>query len=170
MSNWIPRSLFITCCCGRQSGGRHSQYSCLHISEVGESVLYCNLDCADKDHHWFWWVCMILPVCSCVCVPIESGGKVTWVSRNYVTHDNVHYIVVQLYLVSPPLFVLLNTYWKLHCSVTNTNCKPNKPPCKFFGYCSLQCCNYCHLLSEFLSKFQSFMTMFMYRNVRIHNI
>ena len=31
-----------------------------------------------------------------------------------------------LYLVTPILFVLLNTNCKLWCSVSNTKCKPNK--------------------------------------------
>ena len=46
-----PKVLILTCCCGRQSGGRYYQLICLHISEVGESVLYCNLDFADQGHH-----------------------------------------------------------------------------------------------------------------------
>jgi hypothetical protein len=46
-----PKVSILTCCCVRQSGGRYYQLICLHISEVGESVLYCNLVCADKGHH-----------------------------------------------------------------------------------------------------------------------
>ena len=69
-------------------------------------------------------------------------------------------------------------------SVTNSNCLAQYPrvvsptlnvnpilfviPCKFFG--GLQCCNYCHLLSDFSSKFQSSMTILYYINVRVYNI
>ena len=39
-------------------------------------------------------------------------------------------------------------------------------PCNFLGeFIDLQCCNYCHLPSDFLSKFQSSMTIFHYKLV-----
>ena len=54
------------------------------------------------------------------------------------------------------------------CGVNNTKCKPNTIcHClqKILGIINLQCCNYCHLLSDSTYKVQLSMTIFHYRNV-----
>ena len=73
------------------------------------------------------------------------------------------------YLVSPMLVVLLNTNCKPRYSVTNTKCQPYII-CHslqiLWGIVDLQCCNYCHLPSKFLSKFQSSVTIFHHKLLR----
>ena len=64
--------------------------------------------------------------------------------------------LVAEYLMSPILIVLLNTNCKLRYSVTNTNVNPTLflMPCKLlWGITNLQCCNSCHLPSDFHPNF-----------------
>ena len=80
-----------------------------------------------------------------------------------------------LYLVSPTLFYLSCSILIRNCprSVTNTKCNLTLfvIPCKRkLGDIDLQYCNYCHLLSEFSSKFQSSMLVIHYINVWMQSI
>ena len=60
------------------------------------------------------------------------------------------------------LIFLLKTDYKPWYSVTTLNINPTLLVicCKFSGIIDLQCCNYCHLPSDFSFKFQSSMTIF----------
>ena len=58
------------------------------------------------------------------------------------------------------------------CSVTNTKWKPNIICHSLWmnlGTIDLQCYKNCHLLRKLSTKIQSSMTIFHYRNVRMHN-
>jgi len=63
------------------------------------------------------------------------------------------------------------------CVATNTKCQPNIDghplfDTKNYDIAYLLRCNYCHLLSDFSSMFQSFVMFqyILYSNVRMHNI
>ena len=72
------------------------------------------------------------------------------------------------------LFLWLDTNCKPRpCTVTNTKRKPHVIFHSFkkkLVIMYLRCHNYCHLLDDFPSKFQSFMTISLHINVRMQNV
>ena len=88
----------------------------------------------------------------------------------FETINNIHHLhYTILYLVSPILVVLLNTNYNYGIVSPTLNVYPTLfiISCEFLGDYAFTSCKYCHLPSDFSSKYQSSMTTFHHGCVRI---